>query len=86
MMQEHHQKGAQLEGTTNLIGQAMQRTSKAIHGSAEGQVGVRQGAAHQVAGVGADVASFMVAVRERGTTKLDKCSRIHQPDQIRRFI
>lgn len=40
----------------------MQRTSQAVHGSAEGQVGVGQGAAHQVAGVGADVASFVVAV------------------------
>lgn len=52
---------------TNLIGQAMQRAGKAIHGSAEGQIGVRQGTAHQVAGVGADIASFMVTVRAGGT-------------------
>lgn len=47
---------------TNLIGQAVQRTSQTIHGSAEGQVGVRQGATHQVAGVGTDVASFVITV------------------------
>lgn len=47
---------------TNLIGQAMQRTSQTIHGSAEGQVGVRQRTTHQVAGVGTDIASFMVTV------------------------
>lgn len=31
---------------TNLIGQAMERTGQTIHGSAEGQVGVRQGTPH----------------------------------------
>lgn len=46
----------------DLIGQAVQRAGEAVHGSAEGQVGVGQGAAHQVAGVGADVAAFVVAV------------------------
>lgn len=45
---------------THLIGQTMQRTSQAIHGCTEGQVGVRQSTPHQVAGVGTDVASFMV--------------------------
>lgn len=48
--------------STNLIGQAMQRTSQTIHGSAEGQVGVRQGTTHQVAGVGTDITSFVVTV------------------------
>lgn len=48
---------------TNLIGQAMQWASKTVHGSTEGQVGVRQGTAHQVAGVGTDIASFVVAVK-----------------------
>lgn len=48
--------------STNLIGQAMQRTSKTIHGSTECQIRVRQGAAHQVAGVGTDITSFMVTV------------------------
>ncbi len=47
---------------TNLIGQAVQRPSQTVHSSAKGQVGVRQGTAHQVAGVGTDVASFMVTV------------------------
>lgn len=49
--------------TTNLVGQAMQRAGKTIHGSAERQIGVGQGAAHQVAGVGTDIASFMVTAR-----------------------
>lgn len=49
--------------TTDLIGQAVQRASETVHGSAEGQIGVRQGAAHQVAGVGADIAAFVVTVR-----------------------
>lgn len=49
--------------SAHLIGQAVQRASKTIHGSAEGQIGVRKGAAHQVAGVGTDIASFMVTVR-----------------------
>ena len=44
----------------NLIGQSMQRSSQSIHASGKGQVGVRQGAAHQVTGVGTYVASFMV--------------------------
>lgn len=48
--------------STNLIGQAVQRTSQTVHGSAEGQVGVRQGTTHQVAGVSADISSFMVTV------------------------
>lgn len=47
---------------TNLIGQAVQRTSQTVHGGAEGQVGVRQGTTHQVAGVGTDIASFVIAV------------------------
>ena len=47
---------------TNLVGQAVQRTGQTIHGSAEGEVGVRQGAAHQMAGVGADIASLVVTV------------------------
>lgn len=49
--------------STDLIGQAVQRARKAVHGSAEGQIGVGQGTAHQVAGVGTDVASFVVTVR-----------------------
>lgn len=47
---------------TNLVGQAMQRTSQTIHGSAEGEIGVRQGTTHQVAGVGTDIASLVVTV------------------------
>lgn len=50
---------------TNLIGQTMQRTSETIHRSAEGQIGVRQGATHQVAGVGTDIAAFMVTVKKK---------------------
>ena len=55
---------------TNLIGQAVQRTSQTIHGGAEGQVGVRQSAAHQVAGVGADVSSFMIAATQENVHEL----------------
>lgn len=55
---------------TNLIGQAVQRTSQTIHGGAEGQVGVRQSTAHQVAGVGTDIPSFMIAVTQENDHEL----------------
>ena len=38
----------------------MQRSSQTVHGCAERQVGVRQSTAHQVAGVGTDIASLVV--------------------------
>lgn len=47
---------------THLVGESMQRTSKSIHGSTEGQVGIRQGTPHQVACVCTDVTTFMIAV------------------------
>lgn len=51
----------------------MQRTSQTVHGSAEGQVGVREGTTHQVAGVGTDVAPFMVTV----TLQNNNCESEH---------
>lgn len=56
--------------STNLIGQTVQRTSQTIHGGTEGQVGVRQGTAHQVAGVGTDVASFVITVTLKKKNKV----------------
>src|SRR4029434_1611906 len=53
---------------THLVGEAVQRCCKAIHGCAEGQVGVRESTAHQVAGVGTDVPSFMVTEATNVTT------------------
>lgn len=56
---------------TNLIGQAVERTGQTIHGGAEGQIGIRQGAPYQVACVCADIAAFMVTkeLQDRGNTK-----------------
>lgn len=57
---------------TNLISEAVQRTSQTVHGGAEGQIGVGQSAAHQVAGVCADVASFVVTATSQNKRKAFK--------------
>lgn len=45
-----------------LVGETMEWTSKAVHTSGKGEVGVTQGGSHQVDGVGRHVATFVVAV------------------------
>lgn len=50
---------------THLVGEAVQGPGQPVHSSSEGEVGVRQRAAHQVTGVGADVAPFVVTVGPR---------------------
>lgn len=47
----------------------MQGSSQAIHSSAEGEVGVRQGTAYQVTSVCADVSTLMVTGKEEKHTK-----------------
>ena len=58
---------------TNLVGQAVQRARQAVHGGAEGQVGVRQSAAHQVASVGTDVPSLVVTAGGSVTQSMRRC-------------
>ena len=43
-----------------LVGEAVEGSGEAAHAGGEGQVGVRQGRAHQVGGVGRDVAALVV--------------------------
>jgi hypothetical protein len=45
-----------------LVGQSVERTSKTVEASGQGQEGGAQGAADQVSGVGADVATLVVGV------------------------
>lgn len=51
------------KGTNLLVGEAVERTSKAVHGGGEGEERIRESGAHQVAGVGRHVTSFVVTVR-----------------------
>lgn len=50
------------EEESYLIRQSMQGPCQPIHGCCKGQIGVWKGTAHQVAGVGTYVATFMVTV------------------------
>ena len=45
-----------------LVGQAVQGTGQTVHGGGEGEVGVGEGGADQHAGVGGDIAPFVVGV------------------------
>lgn len=55
-----HKQGKCTDEQSDLVGQSVQRPGQPVHGGAEGEVGVGQRAAHQVAGVGADVAALVV--------------------------
>lgn len=45
-----------------LVGEAVEGAGKPVHAGGKGEVGVGESAPHQVAGVGRDVASLVVAV------------------------
>ncbi len=71
----------------------MQGSSQAIHSSAEGEVGVRQGTAYQVTSVRADVSTLMVTGKEgykkirlqSKDTEIDKTGKLTQPQEGRLY-
>ena len=75
-----------------LVGQAVERAGQAVHGRRQGVVGVRQGRADEVAGVGRDVAAFVVAVDvevqphqviEIGLVVADLVGQVGRPVELR---